>query len=320
MGVILLALDPAEVREDWLDQIRSLAPDRELVVTNDRERMRALSDDVEIIVGGFPRDLVLSAPNLRWVQQWGAGADWLMRTPEARERDFILTNASGVHAIPISEHIFALIFAFARGIHRAVRAQSQHDWRAPKAFQSSELAGSTMVLVGVGAIGERTAQMGAALGMRVLGVRRDPSVPAEGVKAMHSLKDLPSLLPLADYLVITAPLTEETKGMIGAAELRAMKPTSVIVNIGRGGTIDEPALIRALREGWIGGAGLDVFAVEPLPEDSPLWDMDNVIVTPHHAGSTPHYNSRAMSIFLDNLSRYVTGEPLRNVVDKGLGY
>ena len=320
MGVILLALNPATAREEWLAQIRSLAPDRQLVITDDRERMRALADDVEVVVGGFPRELVLAAPNLRWVQQWGAGADWLMRTPAAREKDYVLTNASGVHAIPISEHILALIFAFARGIHHAVRAQTQHDWRGPKQHQSSEIAGSTMVLVGVGAIGERTAQMGAALGMRVLGVRRDPALPAEGVAAMYAPAGLPELLPQADYLVLTVPLTEETKGMIGEAELRAMKPTAVIINIGRGGTIDEAALIRALSEGWVGGAGLDVFATEPLPADSPLWDMENVIVTPHHAGSTPHYDARAMAIFLDNLRRYVAGEPLRNVVDKRLGY
>ena len=137
---------------------------------------------------------------------------------------------------------------------------------------------------------------------------------------MYSPGDLPALLPQADYLVITAPLTEETKARIGETELRAMKPAAVVVNVGRGGVIDEPALVRALREGWIGGAGLDVFAVEPLPADSPLWDMENVIVTPHHAGSTPHYDARAMEIFLDNLKRYVAGEPLRNVVDKRLGY
>lgn len=320
MGVILLAMNPTTVPEDRLNQIRALAPDRRLVVTDDHEQMQVLFNEVEVVAGGFPRDLVVSAPDLRWVQQWGAGADWLMRTPEAREKDFVLTNASGVHAIPISEHIFSLIFAFARGIHRAVRAQVKHDWPGSRRHQATEVAGSTMVLIGVGAIGERTAQMGAALGMRVLGIRRDPKVPAPGVEAMYSLGQLPTLLPEADYLVITAPLTEETKGMIGEAQLRAMKPTAVIVNIGRGGTIDEEALIRALREGWIGGAGLDVFAVEPLPQDSPLWDMDNVIVTPHHAGSTPHYNARAMDIFLDNLKRYVAGEPLRNVVDKRLGY
>jgi len=128
------------------------------------------------------------------------------------------------------------------------------------------------------------------------------------------------LLPEADFVVLTVPLTHETQGMIGERELRAMKPTAYLVNIGRGGTVQERALIRALQEGWIAGAGLDVFETEPLPEDSPLWDMDNVIITAHYAGATPHYNERAMAIFLDNLRRYRAGEPLRNVVDKRLGY
>ncbi|MGC8782588.1 MAG: NAD(P)-dependent oxidoreductase, partial [Anaerolineae bacterium] len=128
------------------------------------------------------------------------------------------------------------------------------------------------------------------------------------------------VLPLADLVVLTIPLTPETSHLIGERELRAMKPTAYIFNIGRGGTMDEAALIRALREGWIAGAGLDVFEKEPLPADSPLWQMENVIITAHYAGATPHYNERAMAIFLDNLRRYRAGEPLRNVVDKTLGY
>lgn len=183
-----------------------------------------------------------------------------------------------------------------------------------------ELAGTTLVLIGVGAIGERTAAMAAALGMRVLGVRRDPTLGAPGVTAMFGPDRLPELLPQADFVVLTVPLTHETQGMIGERELHAMKPTACIVNIGRGGTIREDALITALREGRIAGAGLDVFETEPLPEDSPLWDMDNVIITSHYAGATPHYDARAMAIFVDNLRRYRAGEPLRNVVDKRLGY
>ena len=177
-----------------------------------------------------------------------------------------------------------------------------------------------MVLVGIGAIGERTAKVASGLEMRVLGVRRHPNVSAPGVEAMVGPDQLLSLLPQADFVVLTVPLTDETRHMIGETELRSMKPTAYLVNIGRGGTIDEEALIRALQEGRIAGAGLDVFETEPLPESSPLWDMDNVIVTSHYAGLTPLYNERALSIFLDNLRRYRAGEPLHNVVDKELGY
>jgi phosphoglycerate dehydrogenase-like enzyme len=156
--------------------------------------------------------------------------------------------------------------------------------------------------------------------MRVLGIRRDPTRGAPGVEAMFGPHQLLDLLPQADLVVLTVPLTAETRGMIGEPELRAMKSTAFLVNVGRGGTVDEAALAEALREGWIAGAGLDVFETEPLPEDSPLWRLDRMIVTSHYAGVTPHYNERALEVFLDNLERYRAGEPLRNVVDKQLGY
>jgi phosphoglycerate dehydrogenase-like enzyme len=156
--------------------------------------------------------------------------------------------------------------------------------------------------------------------MRVLGVRRNSGVGASGVEAMFSPDQLLDVLGQADFVVITAPLTPETRHLIGDRELQAMKPTAYIVNIGRGGIIDERALIQALQEGWIAGAGLDVFETEPLPDDSPLWDMENVLVTGHYAGATPHYDERAMAIFVDNLRRYKAGQPLRNVVDKKVGY
>ncbi len=294
----------------------------QLLVTEDRDEMEAALDDIEIAACQFPRDLLLRARNLRWYQQWAAGANWLLRYPEAAEMDFVLTSASGVHAIPISEHIFALLLAFARMIDQSVRCQTRGEWMPDEQKKKNvfELAGKTMVLIGVGAIGERTARVATAFGMRVLGVRRNPDRGAAGVEAMFGPDRLLDVLPEADFVVITVPLTEETRGMIGERELRAMKPTAYLVNIGRGGTVDESALVRALEEGWIAGAGLDVFETEPLPEDSPLWRMENVIVTAHYAGFNPHYDERAMAIFLDNLRRYRAGEPLRNVVDKKLGY
>jgi len=151
-------------------------------------------------------------------------------------------------------------------------------------------------------------------------VRREPRIDAPGIEAMYGHHRLLDVLPEAAFVVITAPLTHETRGLIGEQELRAMKSTAYIVNIGRGGTIQEDVLIHALQEGWIAGAGLDVFATEPLPESSPLWDMENMIITGHYAGMTPCYDERALAIFLDNLQRYRAGQSLRNVVDKKRGY
>jgi phosphoglycerate dehydrogenase-like enzyme len=293
----------------------------DLLVTDDRDRIEAALDDVEIAAAGMPPDLLLKAPNLRWYQNWGAGVDWLLHREETVDLPFILTNASGVHAIPISEHILALMLAFARRLHDAVRAQNESQWiRHSDLGPIMELAGKTMVLVGAGAIGARTARLARGLDMHVLGVRRYPTVDSPCFDAMYGQKQLLDVLPKADFVVLAMPLTSETKHMIAEPELQAMKPTAHLINIGRGGTVDQNTLIRALQEGWIAGAGLDVFEEEPLPADSPLWAMDNAILTFHYAGSNPHYLERAMAIFLDNLCRYKSGESMRNVVDKKLGY
>ncbi len=321
MGVVLLGFEPGRLAEEHIQRVKEIASGRRVVVTDDREEIVGLLDEIEIAAGGFPRDLLSEASNLKWLQQWGAGADWLLRHEDAANLDFLLTNASGVHASPISEHILALLFAFARDLHHAIRRQERREWKRSELRQTVfEMNDKTMLLLGVGAIGERTAKLAKSIGMDVLGVRRHPEDGSPHVDEMHGPDELLTLLPKADFCVLTIPLTPETKGIIGEAELRAMKPTAHIVNIGRGGTIQEDILVQALREGWIAGAGLDVFETEPLPEDSPLWTLDNVIITAHYSGLTPHYNERAMDIFLENLARYQAGESLLNVVDKELGY
>jgi D-2-hydroxyacid dehydrogenase (NADP+) len=321
MSILLVCLPAERLPEAQLAHVHAAAPGMRVIQTTERAEIEGLLDEVEIAVGNFPHDLLPRARRLRWLQEWGAGVDWLLRNPELAELDFTLTNASGVHAIPISEQILGYLLAFARQLPAAVRAQDRHVWQAPKRDQLFELAGKTMLLVGVGAIGARTAEIAAALGMRVLGIRRNPGGDdLPGVEAIYPPDRLHGLLPEADVVVLTVPLSRTTQGMIGERELRAMKPTSYLINIGRGGTIQQPALIQALREGWISGAGLDVFDQEPLPATSPLWELDNVIMTAHYAGLTPAYDQRALAIFLDNLRRYRLGETLQNVVDKAAGY
>ncbi len=320
MSILLLGMSPQDVSAAHLAEIDQTAPDMRLLITPHRADMEAVLDDIEIAAARFPHDLLPRARSLRWFQQWGAGADWLLRYPQVADQDFVLTNTSGLHAIPISEHIMAFLLALARGLPQAIHAQERGEWQRDETQTIFELSGRIMLLIGVGAIGERTAQLAAALGMRVWGIRADPRQSAAGVEAMYGRDRLPQLLPQADFVVLTVPLTTQTRGMIGEAELRAMKKTAYLVNIGRGGTVQEDALIRALQEGWIAGAGLDVFEQEPLPAHSPLWQMEQVIITAHYAGRTPLYQERAMRIFLDNLRRYRNGEPLQNVVDKRLGY
>jgi phosphoglycerate dehydrogenase-like enzyme len=323
MAILWLALDDDDITEQQLAETQALLPDWKIIVARDIESVAPDFDQVEIAAGWLNPDDVLQLPKLRWAQHWAAGVDAFTSNPDIATGNFMLTNGSGVHTIPITEHILAYLLSFARGLHCAVRAQVDHRWGKPEdpcRYDVFELPGKTMVLIGVGAIGERTARMASALGVRVIGVRRDPSKGAKTITEMVSPDRLLEVLPRADFVVLTVPLTDATRGMIGDAELRAMKTSAIVINIGRGGTIQEDALIQALQEERIGGAGLDVFENEPLPPDSPFWDMPNVIVTSHYAGHNPHYNDRAMNIFLDNLHHYISGTALHNVVDMEAGY
>jgi phosphoglycerate dehydrogenase-like enzyme len=271
-----------------------------------------------------PEDLSERAPGLRWLQLTSAGADRLLQTDLVRSRRIEVATASGLHATPISEYVIGAIAAFAKGIIAARSAQLQHAWQP---YIPREMEGATVGIVGFGAIGRRVAELANAFGMRVLVVRRsirermsgsDAGTPV--VESFFPPGDLGGVLAECDYLVLAVPLTDETRGLIADEELRVMKPGAVIVNIARGAVIDQQALLAALSEGRIGGAALDVTDPEPLPGGDALWDAPNVLITPHVSGATPRYMERAIDIFCDNLGRYVSGTPLRNVVDPDRGY
>jgi phosphoglycerate dehydrogenase-like enzyme len=320
MTTILLGFDENELTEAQLAQIKKTAPAAQVVVTRDPHHIEAVVDDLEIVTGWLAPELLRNIPQLRWYQQWAAGADWLMKYPDLIEHEFILTNGSGVHAVCISEQIFAFLLAFARGLPAAYQAQWEGVWSPAGGEKLFELAGKTMLLLGLGAIGKRTAQVAQAMGMRVIGIRRNPLTPVWGVEKIGGPDELLDFIPEADVVVLALPLTRETNRFLSRDAIRRMKPSAYLISIGRGGVVDEAALIEALQSGVIAGAGLDVFETEPLPAASPLWKMNNVIITAHYAGATPRYNERAMAIFLDNLRRFLAGETLRNVIDKRLGY
>jgi len=315
---VLVALDriAAEIEE----RLQALVPAYRILVTRDPQAIQAVAEDIEVAAGHLDPQAALALPRLRWYQQWGAGAEWVLEHPEIRDRDLVVTNVSGVHAVPISEHVLAMMLALARRLPEAVRAQDRHQWvRGGWSQPIMELAGKTLLVVGLGAIGARLARLAAALDMQVIGVRRDPERPVPGVERVVGPDALDAVLPEADLIVLTVPLTPETRHLIGAAELALMKPSALIFNVGRGGTIDQQALVAALQAGQIAGAGLDVTDPEPLPADSALWDMDNVLITGHYSGSTPAYDERALEIFEENLGHYARGEPLRNRLDLRLG-
>jgi phosphoglycerate dehydrogenase-like enzyme len=287
-----------------------------------RERLEPILRETEVLLSNpiVPDDIVGRAPALKWLQLTSAGVDRLLNAPVVRSH-VTVTTASGIHAVPISEYVIGAMLAFAKGLPRAFRAQQERVWRP---YWPEELEEKTVGVLGMGAIGARVIELSKALAMRVLALRRSAAGRVEcdgsGADELLGPEELPYLLAESDYVVIALPLTDETRSLIGETELRAMKANAVIVNIGRGPIIDEAALVRALKEGWIGGAGLDVFQQEPLSPESELWGLENVIITPHISGGTPRYMERAVGLFCDNLRRYLAGEPLRNVVDPERGY
>ena len=271
-----------------------------------------------------PREAFRAAERLRWVHSGAAGVGGTLY-PEMRESDVVLTNSAGAYAEPMAEHALAMIFHFARGLDVAAVGQSRGEWRhadlARRGRPQVELPGKVAGVLGYGATGRAVGRRASALGMRVWATRRSPSdEPPEEVDRMLGPEGTGEVLEGADFLVLTLPGTEETRDLIGAGELARMKESATLVNVGRGELVDEEALARALRDGEIRGAGLDVFREEPLPPSSPLWALENALITPHVAGQSPGYWDRELDLIEENVRRYRAGEPLRNRVDKSRGY
>ncbi len=287
-------------------------------VAADQQAGIALAPTAEIMVGwNVPREAVQRAPHLRWLHSTGAGVDRLL-FPEILGQEILVTTSSGIHHWLV-EHVLAVVLALSRRLHLAVRNQIQHRWERSPRTMGDEIAGQTLGILGLGSIGTELASKAHALGMRVIGTKRTPT-PIPAVERVLPPDGLADVLREADAVVVALPLTAATRGLIGEPELRTMKPTAVLINIGRGPIVQERVLIQALQERWIAGAALDVFEQEPLPAESPLYDLENVIITPHVSGASPHYMDRAVPVFCENLAAYLQGRPLRNMVDKGRGY
>lgn len=302
-------------------QIEAAAPEARVIVSTEKDVILRHAPKAEIIYSGhseFNAEIFNAASNLKWVQVSSAGVERYL-FPEMVSSDVILTSSAGVFNKPIAETMLAMMFAFARGLHRFRDRQLEKKWdRAP---EMDELEGKTLGVVGLGEIGYELACKVQSLGMRVVGIKRTvPETPPEGVEWVRGMDALQDLAREADHVAVTLPNTPATRGAIDRDFLAAMKPTAYIYNIGRGVTIDQDALIETLREGRIAGAGLDVTTPEPLPPDNPLWEMENVILTPHVSGSSPQTRRRGLEFFIANLNRYLAGEELRSMVDKEAGY
>jgi phosphoglycerate dehydrogenase-like enzyme len=325
---LAIALSPilsARYRSQDLDRIRAAAPGSRLVTLSVEGMADGPIDDVEVLLRGwlsaeaFDR-LLHRAPRLRWVHSASAGVERAL-TPAARERGLVITNARGVFSRPIAEYVMLMILAVCRRLPQLLELQRERTWQP---LEGVELRDVTVGIVGLGSIGRAVAALASSFGCRVIAIRRHPAERAaeDGPHPDRVLgpDSLPELLAESDFVVLATPLTPETEGMIDDAALRTLKRGAWLINIARGRLVDERALVRALRDGSIGGAVLDTFHEEPLPETSPFYELPNVIVTPHTSWSSGRVLDRSVELFCDNLRRFAAGDPLLNVVDPAAGY
>lgn len=311
--------------EGYLEKIRRLAVKSfDLEVPMDEEAfLRILPGAEALFAWGLARRHADKADALRWLHTPLAGVDRVLN-PELTRSAIRVTSSRGVNSVAVAEHTLGLILAMSRGIADSVRAQDGKHWAQQDLYGRKppldELHGKLLGILGLGDIGRELAVRARALGLQVWGLVRTARPAPDCVDRLLAAGKEDALLRASDVLVLALPLTKATRGLMGERQLRRMKHTALLVNIGRGELVQESALIRALREGWIAGAGLDVFAREPLLPQSPLWSLPQVVMTPHVAGTHPQYMARSADLFLQNLKRYVAGEPLVNEVDKQAGY
>ncbi|MBI3751801.1 MAG: D-2-hydroxyacid dehydrogenase [Chloroflexi bacterium] len=339
---LAIAVSPilsARVRAQDLERIRAAAPGSRIVNLSVEGLADGPVDDVEVLLRGFLSSeafdrLLARAPELRWVHSATSGVERAL-TPAALEREVVVTNARGVFSRPIAEHVLLMILAISRRLPQLLELQRERTWQP---LEGRELRDLTIGIVGYGSLGRAVASLATAFGSRVVAMRRHPDTPLPAPSAGASGDDddvfavvpqlarvygpdgLHAMLGESDVVVLAAPLTPETESLIDDAAIAAMRRDAWLINVARGRLVDDRALIRALTEDRIGGVALDTFRDEPLPQASPLWELPNVIVTPHTSWSSARVLDRSIDLFCDNLRRFRAGEPLRNVVDRTAGY
>lgn len=308
--------------ERGLGDLREGHPEITFEHCADRAELGSAIADAEVYVGWLDGEAFAQAGRLRWIQSPSSGVNHYLAIPALAESEVLLTSASGTHAACLAESTFAMILAFTRGVRDAIHYQAKHEW-ANRAIRPKlvELTGSTMGIVGLGRVGCALAERASAFGMRVIAVDLYTGHRPACVSELSHVDRLEELLRSSDYVVVTVPYTAETEGLIGTEELAKMKPSAMIVGISRGGIIDQEALGQALRDGRLAAGALDVTRPEPLPAESELWDLDNLLIMPHVAGGTQYEGEHVLEILAENLERFLRGDlPLRNQVDKARGF
>lgn len=304
-----------------LESLRAVAPGVELLPAESPEQAEKLASRADAVLGFCTPGLVAKGSTVRWVQSFNAGVERCVDAPAFRDGSVLLTNMQRASGPVIAEHVIAMVMALSRGLPQYVRQQDAKVWERGPARQGLRIVkGQTMLVVGLGGIGAGVAERAHALGMKVIGVRASGRTGPEFVSEVGLTSDLPALLPRADVVVDTLPLTADTHNLFDARAFAAMKRGAYFVNVGRGGTVVTADLVDALRNGTLGGAALDVTEPEPLPPDHPLWTAPNVIITPHTSNSWGGQAGVALGVARENLRRYVAGERMLSVVEAGRGY
>ncbi len=304
------------VSEALCEQVRRTAPGAEVAMAA-MDEAHAVVGDADVIFGMYNEEIIRAARRVKWIQTTSAGMDMLLDIPGVREGRFRLSNASGLHALQVAEHAWALTSALFRGLQQSIRNQLSHEW---KGVPIRDLYGATAGIVGFGGIGRRYAWLARGFEMRILALDVQQSERPDYVEALWGTDRLEDVLAASDVVFIACPYTPQTERLIDERAFRLMKNSAFLINTARGPIVDEAALADALESGEIAGAGLDVFETEPLPETSPLWELENVIITTHSAGASNFRPQRTVDFFCENLRRFVAGVPLLNETDRNVGY
>lgn len=317
----------------WIDEMFMDAKSRQtliqhagsyqVLITTNMQQVLQCAEDIAVVLGDFPRQELTSLPKLRWFQQFGTGVEWLQNHPELVHKPFLLTNCSDGHFDVVADHLMALLLGVLRGIPTAVRNQQQASWQQISLAECDSLfqiRGKTVLIVGLGSVGIAIAARLKAFGAHVIGIRRDPSKTTANVDEVYPLADLNQVAKKANIVVSCLPRTTQTNHLFDSRFFACMKKPAFFFNIGRGNAVNEDELANALATGVLFGAGIDVCTQEPLSKDSPLWTLDNLLITPHLGGTYDQVIETWRDVALDNLQRYTTEQPLRNQVTKVSGY
>lgn len=314
-------LESREIVDNYISLASSYLVQHNFVICEDLESIKREIVDADIMLGWrITPEVFAEAKKLKWIQFGSAGIDHTV-FPELINSNVILTTLSGIHTVPVAEHVLAMMLSLIRRLDIAQNLQNNKDYqRSQIAATSSELSGKTIGIIGLGKIGLNIARLAKAFDMRVIGTKRTIESELPCVDKVYESQDLYKILPVSDFLVMVVPLTSGTQALIGRLEINLMKDGAYLINVARGAMLDNEALRDALSSGKLAGAALDVFPQEPIPKNSPIWDLPNTIITPHTAGSSPRYGDRAANIFKTNLDAFLRGRKMINVFDRNRGY